>query len=177
MLIIVIFAKQLLDNNFNLKKGEKIMKNIGRNKLSKIITITVIAALIVFIGIISFGCLPLTGTQTGGSTTVATNPDGTPVQPSFLAKYGTWLWLIVLVVAFYFLLIRPQRMRSKTQQDLLGNLQRGDEIVTVGGIFGKIKDVGADSIIITISSGVDVKISKSAIARKISHDITSSDKR
>ncbi|MCL4378552.1 MAG: preprotein translocase subunit YajC [Actinobacteria bacterium] len=151
------------------------MKNISKNKLGKLITITVTAVLIVFIGIISFGCLPLTGTA--GSTTVATNADGTPVQPSFLAKYGTWLWLIVLVVAFYFLLIRPQRMRSKTQQDLLGNLQRGDEIVTVGGMYGKIKDVGADSIIITISSGVDVKISKSAIARKISHDITTSDRK
>lgn len=56
----------------------------------------------------------------------------------------------------------------------MGNLQRGDEIVTVGGIFGKIKDVGGDSIIITISSGVDIKISKSAIARKIVADVTTS---
>ncbi|MHB1275180.1 MAG: preprotein translocase subunit YajC [Candidatus Humimicrobiaceae bacterium] len=150
------------------------MKNIKNNKWGKIIIITVIAISIVLIGIVSSGCELLAPTAAGGSTTVATNADGTVVQPSFLAKYGTWIWLIVLVVAFYFLLIRPQRTRAKTQQDLLGNLQRGDEIVTAGGIFGKVKDVSGDSLIITISSGVDVKITKSAVAKKLSQDVSSS---
>ena len=146
------------------------MKNIKNNKWGRVIIITVIAISIVVIGIVSSGCNLLLPTSAEGSTTVATNADGTVVQPSFLAKYGTWIWLIVLVVAFYFLLIRPQRTRAKTQQDLLGNIQRGDEIVTVGGIFGKVKDVSSDSIIITISSGVDVKITKSAVAKKLSQD-------
>jgi len=150
------------------------MKNIKNNKWGRVIIITVIAISIVLIGIVSSGCNLLLPTAAGGSTTVATNADGTVVQPSFLAKYGTWIWLIVLVVAFYFLLIRPQRTRAKTQQDLLGNIQRGDEIVTVGGIFGKVKDVSGDSLIITISSGVDVKITKSAIAKKILQDVSSS---
>ncbi len=154
------------------------MKNIRNNKSAKIIIITVLIALIMVIGIISSGCQLLAPTGTGGSTTIATNADGTPVQQSWLAKYGTWIWLVVLVVAFYFLLIRPQRQRTKTQQDLLGNLQRGDEIVTVGGIFGRIKAVSGESIIVTISSGVDIKITKSAIARKISQDVSaSSDKK
>jgi preprotein translocase subunit YajC len=146
------------------------MKNIKNSKWGKIIIIAVIAVSIILIGIVASGCNLLVPTAAGGSTTVATNADGTVVQPSFLAKYGTWIWLIVLVVAFYFLLIRPQRTRAKTQQDLLGNIQRGDEIVTVGGIFGKVKDVSSDSIIITISSGVDVKITKSAVAKKLSQD-------
>ena len=150
------------------------MKNIKNNKWGRVIIIAVIAISIVLIGIVSSGCNLLLPTAAGGSTTVATNADGTVVQPSFLAKYGTWIWLIVLVVAFYFLLIRPQRTRAKTQQDLLGNIQRGDEIVTVGGIFGKVKDVSGDSLIITISSGVDVKITKSAIAKKILQDVSSS---
>jgi len=150
------------------------MKNIKNSKWGKIIIIAVIAVSIILIGIVASGCNLLVPTAAGGSTTVATNADGTVVQPSFLAKYGTWIWLIVLVVAFYFLLIRPQRTRAKTQQDLLGNIQRGDEIVTVGGIFGKVKDVSGDSLIITISSGVDVKITKSAIAKKILQDVSSS---
>jgi preprotein translocase subunit YajC len=150
------------------------MKNIKNSKWGKVIIIAVIAVSIVLIGIVSSGCNLLLPTSAGGSTTVATNADGTVVQPSFLAKYGTWIWLIVLVVAFYFLLIRPQRTRSKTQQNLLGNLQRGDEIVTVGGIFGKVKDVSGDSLIITISSGVDVKITKSAVAKKLSQDVSTS---
>lgn len=150
------------------------MKNIRTNKWAKITIISIIVISIVLIAVIASGCNLLLPTAAGGSTTVATNADGTQVQPSFLVKYGTWIWLVVLVVAFYFLLIRPQRQRSKTQQDLLGNIQRGDEIVTVGGIFGRVKDVGGDSLIITISSGVDVKISKSAISRKISPGVTES---
>jgi len=150
------------------------MKNIRNSKWSKIIIITVIAIAIILIGIVASGCNLLVPTAAGGSTTVATNADGTVVQPSFLAKYGTWIWLVVLVVAFYFLLIRPQRTRAKTQQDLLGNLQRGDEIITVGGIFGKVKDVTGDSLIITISSGVDVKITKSAVAKKLTQDVSAS---
>lgn len=150
------------------------MKNIRTNKWAKITIISIIVISIVLIAVIASGCNLLLPTAAGGSTTIATNADGTQVQPSFLAKYGTWIWLVVLVVAFYFLLIRPQRQRSKTQQDLLGNIQRGDEVLTVGGIFGRVKDVGGDSLIITISSGVDVKISKSAISRKISPGVTES---
>ena len=150
------------------------MKNIKNSKWGKIIIIAVIALSIILIGIVASGCNLLMPIAAGGSTTVATNADGTVVQPSFLAKYGTWIWLVVLVVAFYFLLIRPQRTRAKTQQDLLGNLQRGDEIITVGGIFGKVKDVTGDSLIITISSGVDVKITKSAVAKKLTQDVSSS---
>jgi len=145
------------------------------SKSIKTIIAIVIISMVFILSILATGCFPMAG---DGSTTVATNADGTPVKQTplqeWMAKYSIWIWLVVLVVAFYFLLIRPQRQRSKTQQDLLGNLQRGDEIVTVGGIFGKIKDVGGDSIIITISSGVDIKISKSAIARKIVADVTAS---
>jgi len=142
-----------------------------KNKFIKTIITLVIISMIVIIPIIVTSCLPV---PQEGSTTVATNPDGTPVEPSWFAQYGTWLWIIILIVAFYFLLIRPQRQRTKTQQDLMSNLQRGDEIITVGGIYGKIKDVGGDSMIITISSGVDIKISKSSIARKVLPDVPTS---
>ncbi|MDD5658885.1 MAG: preprotein translocase subunit YajC [Actinomycetota bacterium] len=151
------------------------MKNIKKTKTTKIAMIVIIATLITLIGIVSSGCQLLAPTGAAGSTTIATNADGTPVQQSWLAKYGTWIWLVILVVAFYFLLIRPQRQKSKTQQDLLGNLKRGDEIVTVGGIYGRIKDISGEAIIVTISSGVDIKITKSAISRKITQDVSSSD--
>ncbi|MCG9478872.1 MAG: preprotein translocase subunit YajC [Actinomycetia bacterium] len=102
--------------------------------------------------------------------TTGTEGEAEPAEGAggFLAQYGTWIWLIVLVVAFYFLLIRPQRQRSKKAQDLLSSVKRGDEILTVGGFYGKIKDVREDSFIITLSSGVDVKVSKSAVSKKVS---------
>jgi len=83
------------------------------------------------------------------------------------AQYGTWIWLAILVVAFYFLLIRPQRTRSKKAQELMSSLTRGDEVVTAGGFHGRIKDIRDDVIVITIASGIDVKISKGSVSKKV----------
>ena len=50
----------------------------------------------------------------------------------------------------------------------MSSLQRGDEVVTIGGFHGRIKDIRDDAIIITIASGVDVKVSKSSVSKKTS---------
>jgi len=136
-------------------------------KLSKkIISILIISILVIIIGSSAVACLPLT-TEEGGTTegAQAEEPGG---FADIFANYGTWVWLAILVVAFYFLLIRPQRTRSKKAQELMSSLQRGDEVVTVGGFHGRIKDIREDVIIVTIASGVDVKINKSAVSRKAS---------
>ena len=138
-------------------------------RLTKIIIVSV---LIIAIGAIIMGCSLLypasstTATTVAGQTTTTTAPPPTGWRAIF-ASYGTWIWLIILAVAFYFLLIRPQRTRSKKAQELMTSLKRGDEIVTIGGVYGRIKDVREDNIIITIAGGVDIKITKSAIARTI----------
>lgn len=137
-------------------------------KLSKrIISILIIITMVIIIGSSAVACLPLTTTEEGGTTEVeqAAEPGG---LADIFARYGTWVWLAILVVAFYFLLIRPQRTRSKKAQELMTSLQRGDEVVTVGGIHGRIKDIREDVIIVTIASGVDIKINKSSVSRKAS---------
>jgi len=137
-------------------------------KLSKkIISILIISILVIIIGSSAVACLPLTTTEEGGTTegAQAEEPGG---FADIFASYGTWVWLAILVVAFYFLLIRPQRMRTKKSQELVSSLQRGDEVVTVGGFHGRIKDIREDVIIVTIASGVDVKINKSSVSRKAS---------
>jgi len=136
-------------------------------KLSKkIISILIISILVIIIGSSAVACLPLT-TEEGGTTEGAQAEEPGSFADIF-ASYGTWIWLAILVVAFYFLLIRPQRVRSKKAQELASSLQRGDEVVTVGGFHGRIKDIREDVIIVTIASGVDVKINKSAVSRKAS---------
>ena len=136
-------------------------------KLSKrIISILIIIILVIIIGSSAVACLPLT-TEEGGTTEVEQTAEPGGLADIF-ARYGTWVWLAVLGVAFYFLLIRPQRTRSKKAQELMTSLQRGDEVVTVGGIHGRIKDIREDVIIVTIASGVDVKINKSSVSRKAS---------
>lgn len=74
---------------------------------------------------------------------------------------GTWFMIIAFIGIFYFLLIRPQRRQQKEHEEMVEALQRGDEVVTVGGIMGKI--VHLDDNKITIKTGdtrVDVERSK-----------------
>jgi len=130
----------------------------------KIISILIVSILIISVGTLTVACFPTT-TEEGG-TAEGTETEETGTFANLFSSYGTWIWLAILVVAFYFLLIRPQRVRSKKAKDLMTSLQRGDEVVTIGGFHGRIKDIRDDSIIITIASGVDVKVSKSAVSKK-----------
>jgi len=123
--------------------------------------------LVIIIGSSVVSCFPLSTTEEGGTTEGAQAAEPSSIGNIF-TSYGTWIWMAILVVAFYFLLIRPQRTRSKKAQELMSSLQRGDEVVTVGGFHGRIKDIREDVIIVTIASGVDVKVNKSAVSKKAS---------
>jgi preprotein translocase subunit YajC len=132
------------------------------NLKKRIISVLAISMLIISVSLLGVACImPTQGEGTTAETGEATTAAGSQ-------GWMIWIWLAVIVVAFYFLLIWPQRKKSKEAQQLLSGLQRGDEIVTIGGFHGRIKDVRDDVVIITIASGVDVKLSKSAIARKVS---------
>ena len=72
--------------------------------------------------------------------------------------------LVLIFVVFYFLLIRPQAKRAKEHKNLLGNLQKGDEVVTSGGIAGKVSKVADDFVVIEVSDTVELKFQKQAIA-------------
>ncbi|HOJ81839.1 MAG TPA: preprotein translocase subunit YajC [Acetomicrobium flavidum] len=75
------------------------------------------------------------------------------------------MWpLLLFIVIFYFLLIRPQKKRQKQHQDMLNSIKRGDMVVTAGGIYGTVKDIKDDSFILEISDGVKIRILKSAIS-------------
>ena len=133
----------------------------------KIMNIIFACMLAIIIVAVFAGCTLLptaSDTAAGGTTTTTEPPTG---WRAIFANYGTWIWLAILAVAFYFLLIRPQRMRSRRAQDLMSSIKRGDEIVTIGGFYGRVKDVRDDNVIITIAGGVDVKIAKSAISRVV----------
>jgi len=75
--------------------------------------------------------------------------------------------LIILFVIFYFLLIRPQQKRAKEHKQMISALQKGDNVVTSGGIHGRITAVNEDTVTVEISDGVRIKVSKEAVtARK-----------
>ena len=70
---------------------------------------------------------------------------------------------IGLVVLFYFFLIRPQSKRQKEHKKLVNDLQKGEEILTSGGILGKVTNINDDFITLEIAKDVSLKIQKSAV--------------
>jgi preprotein translocase subunit YajC len=73
--------------------------------------------------------------------------------------------LVVFVAVFYFLLIRPQQKRMKDQQAMLSRLASGDEVVTSGGILGRITEVNDTFITLEIADGVRIKVQKNQISQ------------
>jgi preprotein translocase subunit YajC len=71
--------------------------------------------------------------------------------------------LVGLFVLFYFIAIRPQRKRQKEHQELVDNLQKGDEVVTTSGILGKITKVEGDYVVLTVSEKVELKFQRFSI--------------
>jgi preprotein translocase subunit YajC len=82
---------------------------------------------------------------------------------AFGGGYGQIVILVVFVAIFYFLLIRPQQKRAKDQQAMLSRLSTGDEVVTTGGILGRITEVGDSFITLEITEGVRVKVQKAQV--------------
>jgi preprotein translocase subunit YajC len=79
----------------------------------------------------------------------------------------SFLPIILLVVVFYFFMIRPQRNRMRQHQDLLSNLGLGDEIETIGGMYGTIRSMDDESFMIEIAPGTVVRVSRAAVRRKV----------
>lgn len=74
-----------------------------------------------------------------------------------------FLPLILVFVVFYFLLIRPQQQKAKTHKALLDNLKRNDEVLTAGGLYGKVVELGESELKLEIAPNVRVRIERSRI--------------
>ena len=70
----------------------------------------------------------------------------------------------MIILVFYFFMIRPQMKKAKTEKDFKEQLQKGDKVVTIGGVHGKILDVQEKTFTLEIDQNVKVKIEKSAIS-------------
>ena len=90
------------------------------------------------------------------------NPDqqGNPLM-SFLP-------LLLVVVVFYFFMIRPQMKRQKEVRKFRESLSKGDKVVTTGGIYGKIVEVKETTIVLEIAKGVQIKVDKNGIVKDMS---------
>ena len=105
-------------------------------------------------------------TSQGASDALASGQEA--VNPGGAASPGGGLDTIVLfgvmLLVFYFLLIRPQQKRSKEHKVLVSGLKRGDEVMTNSGIYGRIQQIDGEVALVEIAKNVQIRILKSQIA-------------
>ena len=100
-------------------------------------------------------------------TTTDTGTDETTTGTSWTSSLLMIGFVVLIFVMMYFFTIRPQRKRQQDQSKMIQELQRGDRIVTIGGLYGTVESVSEDSVTIRVESGTTMRFIKSAIATKI----------
>ena len=89
-------------------------------------------------------------------------------MPQIPAWGSTILMYVAILGVFYLLLIRPQRKKDKQIQEMRKNIKEGDEILTIGGIYGKVLNVKDEAVIIEVGADkTKLKIAKWAIGKKV----------
>ena len=81
---------------------------------------------------------------------------------------STLIMFGAIFLIFYFMIIRPQQKRAKEREKLLSNLEKGDKVVTSGGVHGIIAGIDEKTVLLAISENVKVKVERSAITSVIS---------
>jgi len=94
------------------------------------------------------------------SIILMTTPEGGEQNP-----YSSFIFLALIIVVFYFFMIRPQMKKQKELTNFRKGLQKGDKIITTGGLYGKITDVKEQVLTVEIADGVRIKIDKSAVIK------------
>ncbi|HML80013.1 preprotein translocase subunit YajC [Geobacter sulfurreducens] len=91
-------------------------------------------------------------------------PPGGAQSGGAMGAFQAILPLVFMFAIFYFLLIRPQQKKAKEHRTLLDSLKRGDQVVTAGGMHGKVSGIDGDIVNLEIAPGVVIKITKGYVA-------------
>ena len=118
--------------------------------MNKILKTGLIAGLLIAVLVFFGGCFPAAaeGEEAGGS-----------IWPMII-------FLVVIFGLFYFVMIRPQRRRQKEHETMTQELQRGDRVVTAGGIYGTIESLSEDSVVIKVESGQTLRVARGSVAAR-----------
>jgi preprotein translocase subunit YajC len=83
---------------------------------------------------------------------------------------GSLFFIIALLALMWFLLIQPQRRRQQQQRRLMSELTVGDEVLTMGGLYGRVKELRDDDLTLEIAPETNVRVSKAAIATRVASE-------
>lgn len=90
---------------------------------------------------------------------------------------GFFVQLILVFAIFYFILIRPQQKKMKEHEDMLNAIKVKDEVVTGGGVLGRVVKADKDTLSVEIANGVNIKVLRSSIREVVSDKDVSSEKK
>ena len=85
--------------------------------------------------------------------------------------WSSMIMIIALIAIFYFFMIAPQKKREKKINEFRNNLKNGDKVVTIGGIYGRIREVNVNAVILGSADGVRIKVDKSAISMQDNSEV------
>ncbi len=105
-----------------------------------------IAGLLITVLVFIGGCVPADTGEEGG----------TSILPMVI-------FLVIIFGLFYFVMVRPQRRKQKEHETLVQELQKGDRVITAGGIYGTIENLSEDSIVLKVESGATIRVSRGSV--------------
>ena len=124
--------------------------------MKKYVKIGLILAAAIAVVVAVSSCLPAsTTTASGSSGSSSSGWDSTWPMLAFLA---------VIFVFFWFVMIRPQRKRQKEHQNLMEGLNKGDRVITAGGIYGTIESLAEDSVVLKMEGGQTIRVARGSVA-------------
>ena len=82
--------------------------------------------------------------------------------------WSMWIMLALIFVVMWLFMIRPQKKQQKELENFRNSLQKGDKVVTIGGIFGTVAELKEDSVLIEVDNGVKIRVSKQALVKDFS---------
>jgi preprotein translocase subunit YajC len=81
-----------------------------------------------------------------------------------------FLALLVTLLLMWALLIRPQQRRMRQHQSVVSSLRAGDEIITAGGLYGRVRSVDDESMILEVAPGVELRVLRAAVSQRVTED-------
>ena len=87
------------------------------------------------------------------------------------SSYMQFIPLIGIIVVFYFFMIRPQQKKAKEQKKFVDEIKKGDDVVTIAGIYGRVAEIEGDTISLEVERGGRIKMSKSAISMETTKSV------
>ncbi len=80
------------------------------------------------------------------------------------SQWPSIVFMVAIIGVFYFFMIRPQQKKAKDQKKFIEEIKKGEEVVTIGGMYGRVAEIEGDTIILEVERGARIKMSKSAVS-------------